>query len=54
VLTGNPARVEDPEQGNSEGRRMTVFLRENRVVTDSPGGTQSTGRVHSSHKVKKP
>jgi LPS export ABC transporter protein LptC/lipopolysaccharide transport protein LptA len=54
VLTGNPARVEDPAQGNSEGRRMTVYLRENRVVTDSPGGAQSTGRVHSSHKIRKP
>ncbi|HEX8071320.1 MAG TPA: LPS export ABC transporter periplasmic protein LptC [Pyrinomonadaceae bacterium] len=53
-LTGKPARVEDAEQGNSEGPRMTVFLRENRVVTDSPAGPQSTGRVHSSHKVKKP
>jgi LPS export ABC transporter protein LptC len=53
VLTGNPAHVEDPEQGSSTGRRMTVYLRENRVVTDSLGGPQSTGRVHSSHKVKK-
>ena len=53
VLTGNPARVEDPAQGNSEGRRMTVYLRENRVVSDNPGGAQATGRVHSSHKIKK-
>ena len=54
VLTGNPARVEDVAQGNSEGRRMTVYLRENRVVTDNPGGPLATGRVHSSHKIKKP
>jgi lipopolysaccharide export system protein LptA len=53
MLTGEPARVEDAEQGNSESRRLTVYLRENRVVSDSPGGAQSTGRVRSSHKIKK-
>jgi LPS export ABC transporter protein LptC len=53
VLTGEPARVEDAQQGNSESRRLTVYLRENRVVSDSPGGAQSTGRVRSSHKIKK-
>jgi LPS export ABC transporter protein LptC len=53
-LTGRPARVEDTAQGNSEGPRMTLYLRENRVVTDSPAGPQSTGRVHSSHKIRKP
>lgn len=52
MLKGNPARVEDPEQGDSQGQRMTVYLRENRVVTDSPGGAQSTGRVHTTHKIK--
>jgi lipopolysaccharide export system protein LptA len=56
VLTGNPARVEDAEQGTSEGRRMTVYLRENRVVSDSaPTATsQPAGRVHTVHKIKKP
>jgi LPS export ABC transporter protein LptC len=53
MLTGEPARVEDAQQGNSESRRLTVYLRENRVVSDSPGGAQSTGRVRSSHKIKK-
>ncbi len=52
LLKGNPARVEDTEQGDSQGPRMTVYLRENRVVTDSPGGPQSTGRVHTTHKIK--
>ncbi|MDQ3585503.1 MAG: LPS export ABC transporter periplasmic protein LptC [Acidobacteriota bacterium] len=53
MLTGAPARVEDTEQGSSEGRRLTVYLREKRIVADSPGGPQSTGRVRSTHKVKK-
>jgi lipopolysaccharide export system protein LptA len=54
VLTGNPARVEDAERGTNESRRMIVYLREERVVSD--GGSdarQSTGRVRSTHKVRK-
>ena len=53
MLTGEPARVEDAKEGNSESRRLTVYLRENRVVSDSPGGAQSTGRVRSTHKIRK-
>ena len=53
VLTGNPARVEDAEKGTSESRRMTVYLREDRVVSDGGGPAQSTGRVRTTHKVKK-
>jgi lipopolysaccharide export system protein LptA len=54
VLKGNPARVEDTEQGNTEGGRLTVFMRESRVVADDTRGPQSPGRVRSTHKVKKP
>ena len=53
MLTGEPARVEDAQQGNSESRRLTVYLRENRVVSDNPGGANSTGRVRSTHKIKR-
>ncbi|HLL71079.1 MAG TPA: LPS export ABC transporter periplasmic protein LptC [Pyrinomonadaceae bacterium] len=53
MLTGEPARVEDAQQGTSESRRFTIYLRDNRVVSDSPGGAQSTGRVRSSHRIKK-
>ncbi|MFL6230463.1 MAG: LPS export ABC transporter periplasmic protein LptC [Pyrinomonadaceae bacterium] len=53
TLTGNPARVEDAEQGTSEGRRMTVYLRENRVVSDSATDAgRPAGRVHTVHKIK--
>jgi lipopolysaccharide transport protein LptA len=54
VLTGSPARVEDTEKGAQEGGRLTVHLRDNRVEADDPRGTQSPGRVRTTHKVKKP
>ncbi|HEX8336121.1 MAG TPA: LptA/OstA family protein, partial [Pyrinomonadaceae bacterium] len=53
VLTGNPARVEDAEKGSSESKRLTVFLRESRVVSDAGPSPQSTGRVRTTHKIKK-
>jgi lipopolysaccharide export system protein LptA len=55
ALTGNPARVEDAEKGNSESRRMTVYLRDNRVISDGGGDPQqpSTGRVRTTHKIKR-
>lgn len=53
VLTGNPARVEDAEQGSSESKRLTVYLRENRIVSDGGPSPQSTGRVRTTHKIKK-
>lgn len=54
VLKGNPARVDDVEQGTVEGGRLTVNLREGRVVADDTRGPQSGGRVRSTHKIKKP
>ena len=53
VLTGAPARVEDAEKGSSESRRLTVYLRDDRIISDGGEGRESTGRVHSTHKVKK-
>ncbi|HJQ33459.1 MAG TPA: LPS export ABC transporter periplasmic protein LptC [Pyrinomonadaceae bacterium] len=55
VLTGSPARVEDAEKGTSESNRMTVYLRENRVVSDGGGNPQqpNAGRVRTTHKIKK-
>ncbi|HXD34716.1 MAG TPA: LPS export ABC transporter periplasmic protein LptC [Pyrinomonadaceae bacterium] len=54
VLKGNPARVEDVEQGTLEGGRLTVNMREGRVVADDTRGPQSGGRVRSTHKISKP
>jgi lipopolysaccharide export system protein LptA len=53
VLKGNPARVDDSEKGNTEGARLTVYMREDKVVADDPRGPQSPGRVRSTHKVKR-
>jgi LPS export ABC transporter protein LptC len=53
ILKGNPAHVEDAEQGTTDGNRLTMYRRENRVVVDDPRGSQSPGRVHSTHKVNK-
>jgi lipopolysaccharide export system protein LptA len=53
ILKGNPARVEDTEQGTTEGGRLTVFMRESRVVADDTRGPLSPGRVRSTHRVTK-
>lgn len=53
VLKGNPARVEDVEKGSTEGGRLTVYMRDGRVIADDVRGPQSPGRVRSTHKVKK-
>ncbi len=52
VLRGNPARVEDAEQGTSQGGQMTVYLRENRVNTEGRSQQNSAGRTRSVYKVQ--
>ena len=54
VLKGNPARVEDVEQGNTEGNRLTLSLRDGKVTADDARGPLSPGRVRSTHKIRKP
>jgi LPS export ABC transporter protein LptC/lipopolysaccharide transport protein LptA len=54
VLKGNPARVDDTEQGNTEGARLTMNVRDGRVTADDTRGPLSPGRVRTSHKIKKP
>jgi len=53
VLKGNPANVVDADKGSSEGSRLTVYVREGRVVADDTRGPLSPGRVRSTHKVNK-
>ena len=53
VLKGNPARVEDVEKGSTEGNRLTVYMRDGRVIADDARGPESPGRVRSTHKVKR-
>jgi LPS export ABC transporter protein LptC len=54
VIKGNPARFEDVEKGSTESGRLTVYMRDGRVVADDARGPQSPGRVRSTHKVKRP
>ena len=53
ILRGNPAQVEDAEQGSSAGAQMTVYLKENRVVGESKTTQANTGRIRSVYKIKK-
>ena len=54
ILKGNPARVDDVEQGNTEGNRLTVSMRDGKVTADDARGPLSPGRVRSTHKIRKP
>lgn len=54
VLKGNPARIEDTQQGNTEGGRLTLSIRDSKVTADDTRGPLSPGRIRSTHKVKKP
>ena len=54
VLKGNPARVDDIEQGNTEGNRLTLSVRDGKVTADDARGPLSPGRVRSTHRIRKP
>jgi LPS export ABC transporter protein LptC/lipopolysaccharide transport protein LptA len=51
ILKGNPAIVEDVAQGASQGRQLTVYLRENRVEGQGGAKPNSPGRVRTTHKI---
>ncbi len=52
ILKGNPAQVEDAENGTSQGAQMTVYLRENRVIGEGKSRQNASGRTRSVYKVK--
>ena len=52
VLRGNPARVEDGENGTSQGAQITVYLRDNRVIGESRASQNSSGRIRSVYNVR--
>ncbi|CAN5427048.1 hypothetical protein BH10ACI1_BH10ACI1_18800 [soil metagenome] len=52
ILRGNPARVEDSENGSSQGAQLTVYMREKKVVSESKTTQTNTGRTRSVYKVK--
>lgn len=52
ILRGNPARVEDAENGTSQAGQMTIFLRSNRVVSEGRSTQNANGRTRSIYKIK--
>jgi lipopolysaccharide export system protein LptA len=52
VLRGNPAIVEDSEQGTTQGSEMTVAMREKRVINQGSTNQSGTGRTRTVYKVK--
>jgi lipopolysaccharide export system protein LptA len=53
ILRGNPARVEDAENGSTQGAQITVYMRENRFVNEAKTNQTNTGRIRSVYKIKK-
>ncbi len=53
ILRGNPARIDDAEQGSSAGAQVTVYMKENRVIGESKTEQTNTGRIRSVYKIKK-
>jgi len=52
VLRGNPARVEDTEQGTSQGAELVMLMNDNRIFGVGKTPSNPAGRVRSSYKVK--
>jgi len=49
ILTGNLARVEDHDRGDTNGARLTLHLRDAKIEADDEGGTK---RVRTTHRVQ--
>jgi LPS export ABC transporter protein LptC/lipopolysaccharide transport protein LptA len=54
ILRGNPATVEDAQQGSSQSAQLTVYLRDNKVLSQGSTKQNGTGRIRSVYKIKKP
>ena len=50
-LRGRPARVEDSQNGTSQGEELTIFLSDNRVTGEGKSKINPAGRVRSTYKV---
>ncbi|HEX8091322.1 MAG TPA: LptA/OstA family protein, partial [Blastocatellia bacterium] len=51
VLSGKAARVEDSQKGATMGAQLTFYSRDDKIFVDNQ---QGTGRVRSTHHLKKP
>ena len=54
ILRGNPATIEDAEQGSSQSAQLTVNLRDNKILSQGSTKQNGTGRIRTVYKVKKP
>ena len=52
VLRGNPARIDDAENGTTQAAQVTVNLKTKNVVSESKSGQNSGGRIRSVYKIK--
>jgi len=52
VIRGNPARVDDAENGTSQGGQITVYLRDDRVYSEGASRQNPSSRIRSVYKVK--
>lgn len=50
-LKGNPARIDDVKNGSSQGAEMTMFVRDNRIISEGNTVQNSSGRVRSVYKI---
>lgn len=54
ILRGNPAHVDDGENGSSSGAQLTVYMRDKRVIGEgSTAKPNVSGRTRSVYKIKK-
>jgi lipopolysaccharide export system protein LptA len=51
VLSGKTARVDDSERGSTMGAQLTFYSSDDKISVDNQ---QGTGRVRSTHRLKKP
>ncbi|MEO6654909.1 MAG: LPS export ABC transporter periplasmic protein LptC [Pyrinomonadaceae bacterium] len=52
ILRGNPAVVNDAENGSSQSGQLTFHMRDNRVESDGKSKQNTSGRTRSVYKVK--
>lgn len=53
VLRGNPAKIDDGENGSTQGAQVTVNLKTNRVLSESKTNQTNSGRIRTVYKIKK-
>jgi LPS export ABC transporter protein LptC len=53
ILRGNPARIDDAENGTTQAAQVTVNLRTKNVVSESKTAQTNSGRIRTVYKIKK-